>query len=152
MTEDNGREDFPKDKKANRNFIYFLFLSGFISLLIGILMLSDSIQRNEKFTEFYILDEKRQASFDTFQPGPGETIEIYIGIVNHERETANYRVLIQSGSELIKSYGPIRLNDNQAYEEKVEFLWPRNRLSEVEILLDRENAVFPYRTLQMKYR
>lgn len=104
----------------------------------------------ERFTEFYILGEKEKAEGYPRELLVGETGNIILGIVNHEHEPVSYTAKILIGDEENKPIGPIVLEHEEKWEEKIGFtpLKPGKNIK-VQFLLFRDEQPEPYRDLHL---
>ncbi len=70
-------------------------LVAVVLITLGSLIYVIAVPRQgETFSEFYILGPEGQAQDYPSQVHPGESIELIVGVVNHEQETTSYRVKI----------------------------------------------------------
>ncbi len=111
-------------------------------------------KQGEKFTEFYILGPERMADSYHTQLVRGESVDVIIGIVNHEYSVVNYSVLIRLDNETMDSppgLKHISLDHNVTWEKPVSFV-PEVTGSDMKLqyLLYREdNMTEPYRDLHL---
>lgn len=81
-----------------------------------------SPKQGEKFTEFYILSTKGKAEDYPKQVILGEPVELIIGVVNHEYQTASYRVAITIDGVKNSQIDIGTLENGQKCERKVSFI------------------------------
>ncbi|MDG6244116.1 MAG: DUF1616 domain-containing protein [Methanolobus sp.] len=111
-------------------------------------------KQGEKFTEFYILGPERMADNYRTQLVMGESVDVIIGIVNHEYSVVNYSVVIKLDDEIIESpqsLQHIALAHNVSWEKPVSFL-PSVKGTDMKLqyLLYRDdNMTEPYRDLHL---
>ena len=76
----------------------------------------------EKFTEFYILGLDGKAEGYPTELTVGEEGKLILGIVNHEQEEEIlYRVQILINGEENNTIGPLRLENDEKWEEETSF-------------------------------
>jgi uncharacterized membrane protein len=81
-----------------------------------------SPKTGEKFTEFYILGPEGKAEGYPTELEIGEEGIVILGIVNHEQEEEIvYRVEILIDSEGYNTVGPLRLENDERWEEEISF-------------------------------
>jgi uncharacterized membrane protein len=73
----------------------------------------------EKFTEFYILNDKGKASDYPSTVIFGQSAQVILGIINHENETTAYNIEITLGGKNIQEIGPFNLNAEEKQEQEV---------------------------------
>ena len=73
----------------------------------------------EKFTEFYVLNDEGKASDYPGTVVLGQSAQVIMGIINHENETAAYKIEITLGGENIQEIGPFNLNAEEKQEQEV---------------------------------
>lgn len=104
----------------------------------------------ERFTEFYILGPSGKAYDYPTNLTVGESGTVIIGIVNHEYEDVNYRVVITLDNETIDVIDNIRLKHEEVWEENYTFKPEKTgERMKLEFLLYREGVEEPYRTLHL---
>ena len=74
----------------------------------------------ERFTEFYILGLSGKAEGYPKEIAVGEPASVILGIVNHEHESAEYKVKINI-EEDVNSLNPFSLEHEQKWEKEVSF-------------------------------
>lgn len=110
-------------------------------------------KQGEKFTEFYILGPEGMADGYNTQLGPGESIDVIVGVVNHEYEVVNYSLGIRLDNESPDpgSLLDISLAHNQTWEKPLSFTPDVNGTDmKLQYLLYRDgNLSEPYRDLHL---
>lgn len=110
-----------KDTSLDRDKIISLIL---VFILISMVGATINIVLNpvpsEKFTEFYILGPAGKAYDYPTDLKVGETGEVIIGVVNHEYQTMNYRIVIKLGEETIGNT-TLTLKNGEKWEKRFEF-------------------------------
>lgn len=123
-----------------------------ISLVIAILAALGSLgyviaipKESERFTEFYILGIDGKAENYPKQVTQGETVELIVGIINHEREVASYRIDIEIDGSRVAQIRSKTLAHEQRWEEVVSFI-PQNsgKNQKVEFWLYKEGKTEPH--------
>ncbi len=104
----------------------------------------------EAFTEFYVLGPGGKAEGYPRRLIAGQPAAVILGVINHEGRAAKYSIQVKEGSELLKAFGPIALEDTQKWESKAAFSprHPGQRIK-VEFLLFRDGSPAPYRSLHL---
>ena len=109
-------------------------------------------------TEFYILNQEQKAENFPRSALPGETLQVYMGITNIEREERTYTVEVWVKDPwnpdhriLVKTYGPFSLRRGQTIEFPVKWEIPwAGQDMRVDFLLFLENQTEePYRALRL---
>jgi uncharacterized membrane protein len=104
----------------------------------------------EPFTEFYVLGPGGKAEGYPRKLFMGEAAEVILGIINHEERAASYSVRIRAGDDVLGTIGPILLNHEQKWEERVKFSLRRpGKRVKVEFLLFIDGRPEPYRRLHL---
>jgi uncharacterized membrane protein len=102
-------------------------------------------KQSEKFTEFYILNIEGKAEDYPSEVALGESVNIIIGVINNEHETASYRVDITiDGAENSQVYVGT-LAHEEKWEESISFV-PQvaGKKSKVEFHLYKNGDAEPY--------
>ncbi len=133
--------------------ILTVVLIGAIIAAIGTLIYVISTPKvGERFTEFYILGEGGKAEGYPRKLTVGEEAYVILGIVNHEYESVSYTVKVLIGGEENTFIGPVILEHEEKWEEKIGFTptQPGENIK-VEFLLFREDQANsePYRSLHL---
>lgn len=82
------------------------------------------LPKDDKFTEFYILNTDGKDDAYPWQVELGEDVKVIVGIVNHEYEMATYSVEIRMGGVRVKEVSTRTLSHRDKWEEKVSFTPP----------------------------
>ena len=115
-----------------------LLCTGFI------IYLSVTPSSNDKFTEFYLLNDNGKASGYPFDVKAREPVTVVLGVINHEYQPANYKILIKQNGAIIKSVLVGPLPDKQKWEEKVEFTVEGSGESQSEFYLFKDDGKEPH--------
>ena len=104
----------------------------------------------EKFTEFYLLDTAGQMANYPQKLSPGASGNVIVRIVNYEQQDVTYRIEIRLSGAIIKEIGPVKLQNKQKWEQKMDFV-PASAGDdqEVEFILFKEGDNVPYRSLHL---
>ncbi|WP_407356186.1 DUF1616 domain-containing protein [Methanolobus sp. WCC5] len=111
-------------------------------------------KQGERFTEFYILGPERMADNYRTQLIMGESVDVIIGVVNHEYSVVNYSIVIKLDDQVIESpqsLQHIALAHNVTWEKPVSFI-PAVTGTDMKLqyLLYRDdNMTQPYRDLHL---
>jgi len=104
----------------------------------------------ERFTEFYILGIEGKAEGYPQEIILGDKGEVIVGIVNREHEPTVYTVEISIDGENIVKVGPVSLDHEGKWEQKVSFNPSRAGPNQkVEFLLYRGESTDPYQGLHL---
>ena len=116
-----------------------------IALCTGfIIYLSITPSSNDKFTEFYILNDEGKASDYPFDVKAGEPVSVVLGVINHEYRPVNYKIQIKQNGAIIKSVIVGPLPDKQKWEEKVNFTVEGRGKSQLEFYLFTDDGEAPH--------
>jgi uncharacterized membrane protein len=116
-----------------------------IALCTGfIIYLSITPSSNDKFTEFYILNDEGKASDYPFDVKTGEPVSVVLGVINHEYRPVNYKIQIKQNGAIIKSVIVGPLPDKQKWEEKVNFTVEGRGKSQLEFYLFTDDGKEPH--------
>ena len=77
-------------------------------------------KEGEKFTEFYILGPDGKASDYPTNLTLGQSGKLFVGVVNHEYSTVNYKVVVKLQGKIISTEN-ISLKNNQKWEKAIIF-------------------------------
>ena len=104
----------------------------------------------EKFTEFYLLDAAGQMADYPQKLSPGTAGNVVVRIVNYEQQDVTYRIEIRLSGAILKEIGPVKLQNKQKWEQKMDFV-PASAGDdqEVEFILFKEGDNVPYRSLHL---
>ena len=128
-----------------------VILIGVIITAIGTLIYVISTPKvGERFTEFYVLGEGGKAEGYPKELVVGKTGYVILGIVNHEHEPVTYTAKVLIEEEENNSLGPITLEHQEKWEEKIGFT-PRQAGENIKVqfLLYRDNQSESYRNLHL---
>ncbi len=104
----------------------------------------------ETFTEFYVLGPGGKAEGYPRRAFVGQPAEVILGVVNHEARPAFYTIEIRAGDDLLRTLGPIDLQNEQKWEAPTTFTpkRPGDRVK-VEFLLFLDGGSQAYRSLHL---
>jgi uncharacterized membrane protein len=77
---------------------------------------------NNKFTEFYLLNNDQKTNYFQQDMSLGDTLNVYVGIDNKEHKSLNYSVEITLDGNNISSFNNIELNDNDKWQQSVDII------------------------------
>ncbi len=128
-----------------------------ISILASVMTLVYVVvtpKQGEKFTEFYILGPERMADDYRTQLEQGESVDVIIGVVNHEYSVVNYSIEIRLDNDTIEtpqSLSHISLAHNVTWEKPVSFVpGVTGENMKLQYLLYKDgNITEPYRDLHL---
>jgi uncharacterized membrane protein len=104
----------------------------------------------EKFTEFYLLGKDGKAKNFPKQIKPGDSMQVVIGIVNHEKIVASYRLIVSTDNVTSIHIPSILLGKEGKWEQLVEFKTAKAGLNQkVEYHLYKDDSASPYLTLRL---
>ena len=106
--------------KFNRALFIFL-VTAIVVALCFIIYMTVVPQKADKFTEFYVLNTEGNAQDYPEQVIVGNTVDIFLGVVNHEYQPASYQVYIKMNGIEVGEANIGTLEHNQKWEEKVSF-------------------------------
>ncbi len=128
------------------NIILFVFLIAAIVITSGfIIYFYVAPQKVNEFTEFYVLNSEGQAKDYPELATAGNTVDVIIGLVNHESKPATYQVhVVISGTE-VKRVDVGTLADREKWEQTVSFV-PEvaGQHQSVDFFLYRDGGTQPY--------
>ncbi|MDI6881672.1 MAG: DUF1616 domain-containing protein [Methanothermobacter sp.] len=110
-------KDTSLDKDKIISLILVFILISMIGATINIIL---NPVPSEKFTEFYILGPAGKAYDYPTDLKLGETGEVIIGVVNHEYQTMNCRIVIKLGEKTIGNT-TLTLKNGEKWEKRFEF-------------------------------
>jgi len=130
--------------KLNKALSIFLIVAIVVSLGF-IIYLAVTPQKNEKFSEFYILNAESKAQDYPKQVIAGEPVDIVLGVINHEYQTTSYRVNIKIDDTEAGEVNIGTLAHQQKWEEKINFT-PQlaGEKQRVDFYLYKNDEVEPY--------
>ncbi|MBC7100998.1 DUF1616 domain-containing protein [Methanothermobacter tenebrarum] len=111
-----------KDTRLKKNQIVSLILLIILISMIGVTINTIILNPvpSERFTEFYILGPTGKAYDYPTNLRIGETGEVIIGVVNHEYQTTDYRIIVKMGEEVIDNT-TITLKNGEKWEKRFKF-------------------------------
>lgn len=125
--------------------LFIALAVAIVVALAGIVYLAATPQPGEKFTEFYILDPQGKAEDYPQQVILGASVEVTIGVVNHEYQPAAYRVGITINGVRNKEINVGTLAHEQKWEQEISFVaQSAGDNQKVEFWLYKDNQVEPY--------
>lgn len=98
--------------------ILIVAILGFIGTLVNTFAIPRS---GERFTEFYVVGLEGKAIDYPSELNVGEMGKAILGVTNHEKEEASYRVEVRINGVKNNKLEPIVLADKQQWEEIVSF-------------------------------
>jgi uncharacterized membrane protein len=128
------------------NIFLFVFLIAAIVIASGfIIYFYVTPQKVNEFTEFYVLNSEGQAKDYPELATSGSTVDVIIGVVNHESKPAAYEVSIVIGNTEIKRVEVGTLADREKWEQTVSFV-PEvaGQHQSVDFILYRDGGTQPY--------
>lgn len=142
-----------QDSRFDRLLTVTLLLLTLVSVLTAAYV-AIAPNQGEKFTEFYILGSEGMAeNYDT-QLQSGESVDVIVGVVNHEYTTADYSLQVRLDNESLdvpSTFQHISLNHNESWEQPLSIV-PSDTGSamKLEYLLYKEgNFGDPYRDVYL---
>ncbi len=128
------------------NIILFVFLIAAIVITSGfIIYFYVAPQKVNEFTEFYVLNSEGRAKDYPELATAGSTVDVIIGLVNHESKPATYELsVVISGTE-VKRVDVGTLADREKWEQTVSFV-PEvaGQHQSVDFFLYRDGGTQPY--------
>jgi uncharacterized membrane protein len=106
-----------KSKRA----LFYVLITIVTVLIASIVYLSFMPRPGDKFTEFYLLNDHRQASAYPDGIAAGQPATVILGIINNESKPASYNVQVVSGGAIIKTIKTDILQDKQRWENSIDF-------------------------------
>jgi uncharacterized membrane protein len=123
--------------------LLLIFLVGIVTVQII------TTPKIEKFTEFYILGADGTVEYPK-NLTLGKSVDLIIGIRNHEAQDVEYRVVILLENETVKTIEGIKLRHEERWEENVSFIPNKvGENSKLEFLLFKKGEKKPYRSLRL---
>jgi uncharacterized membrane protein len=91
-----------------------------------------------------MLNENGKASGYPFEVKTGVPVTVVLGVINHEYQPINYKILVKQNGDIIKSIiiGP--MPDKQKWEEKVDFTVEGSGESQTEFYLFKDDNKEPH--------
>jgi len=128
------------------NIFLFVFLIAAIVIASGfIIYFYVTPQKVNEFTEFYVLNSEGQAKDYPELATSGSTVDVIIGVVNHESKAATYEMSVVIGNTEIKRVEVGTLADREKWEQTVSFV-PEvaGQHQSVDFILYRDGGMQPY--------
>ena len=141
------------DSKLDRILSIILVLS-ILASVITLAYVVVTPKQGEKFTEFYILGPEGMADGYNTELEDGDSVDVIVGIVNHEYEIVNYSLELQLDNrsiEMPETLRHISLAHNQTWEKPLSFI-PADTGTEMKLqylLYRQDNITEPYRDLHL---
>ena len=99
----------------------------------------------ERFTEFYLLSMEGKAVHYPTEAVMGRELEVIVGIINQEHETADYQLAVTLDGVRNRDIGPITLGHGEKWQQPVSFTPDKpGEGQKVEFLLYRAGDTEPY--------
>ncbi len=139
-----------KDLDLNKNQIISIFLVILLFSMVGVTINLALNPVPEKFTEFYILGPTGKAYDYPTKLAVGESGEIIVGVVNHEYQPVNYKLIVKIDEYIIYNT-TIKLKNGEKWEKRITFTPTRSGENQkLQLLLYRlPNETKPYRSLHL---
>lgn len=134
-----------RTRNRTDNFLSIFLVSSIIIsfLILGYLIVT--VEKGERYTEFYILGTGEKYYNYPKVVHPGTPVEYMAGIINHEYENINYTLLVRMENDILLRQN-IYLPHNQIWEQPVVFEINRTGpVLKLEFLLYMEDEKVPYR-------
>jgi uncharacterized membrane protein len=113
-------------KTTNLNKVISVSMGVVVLFALGSLgYIATMPKQVERFTEFYILGVDGEAASYSKQVGPGQPLEVIIGIVNHEHAATIYRVSVRMNGLEDKQFTTRAIVNGEKWEDKVSIA-PQN--------------------------
>lgn len=106
--------------KLNKALLISLIVA-IVAALGSIIYMTVTPKKGEKFTEFYILSAEGKAQDYPKQVILGESVDVMLGVVNHEYQPASYQVKIELGGIEASQVNIGALPNGEKWEEKISF-------------------------------
>lgn len=136
--------DFTGKSRLNRALsisliVAILAVTGYLVYLLA------SPKPSEKFTEFYLLGVSGKTEDYPKQAVAGKPVDLVLGIISHEQQTASYRVEIRVNSQSTDWLNIGTLATGQKLEETIHFtIQQTGEKQRVEFYLYQDNSSQPY--------
>ncbi len=104
----------------------------------------------EKFTQFYILGPSGKIEGYPTNLTLGENGTVILGVMNHEYEEADYRIVISLDNETLQTIDGISLKHEERWEQDYTFTpLQTGEKMKLEFVLHMEGRELPYRSLHL---
>lgn len=119
--------------------------------VIGVLVYVIAVPRtSEQYTEFYLLNEEGKTGNYPSEMKLGETGSLIVGIINHERQDAIYRVEVRIDDVTTEILDSLLLKNDEKSEQVMTFIPQKTGAHQkVEFLLFKDGVVDPYNRLHI---
>ncbi len=107
---------------------------------------------SERFTEFYLLGPGGAMIDYPLALDTGDTADLVLVIINHERRTEQYRVEMKLEGEARWQAGPINLGHGEEWRQEISFTPERSGSQKVEFVLSKQGQTAAYRQLFLQVR
>lgn len=124
------------------NFEKILAIVLLLAIVFGA-FLTINLKPRERYTEFFILNEKGKAGDYPKKLTSGQNATIITGIVNHEQMRANYLLRIELDQEKILEKN-IELGDGEKIMQNITFRPSKTGNEKLELELYKNNSSQPY--------
>jgi uncharacterized membrane protein len=137
--------------QSRREKIVNLVLAAMVIGAIGSLVYAIRQPRNgEKFTEFYVLNDKGKASNYPSTIFLGQSCQVILGVINHENGATTYKIEITLEGKNIREIGPFNLDAEEKREQKVTITPAQTGdKQELEFILYKEGGTDVYASVHL---
>jgi uncharacterized membrane protein len=137
--------------QSRREKIVNLVLAAMVIGAIGSLVYAIRQPRNgEKFTEFYVLNDKGKASNYPSTIFLGQSCQVILGVINHENGATTYKIEITLDGKNIREIGPFNLDAEEKREQKVTITPAQTGdKQELEFILYKEGGTDVYASVHL---
>jgi len=133
----------------NRLLSIILLLS-ILGTTITLVYVVASPKAEESFTDFYILGSGGMAQDYPEELVLGTPVEVTLGIVNHEHQSANYSIEVRIDGEKVQEIASISLADEEKWQKAVALVPTKvGNTQKVEFLLYNGEETKPYLSLHL---
>jgi len=101
--------------------LFFVLVAAILVCIGSIIYIASIANKADSFTEFYILNADGKAADYPYEVKSGTPANIIIGVINHEKKSVDYKVVISIGDVIIKTVYTGTVQDNHKWEENVAF-------------------------------
>jgi uncharacterized membrane protein len=121
-----------------------------IGAIVALVYVIHQPRNVEKFTEFYILNDAGQVENYPGTIIAGQSLNVIVGVINHESETTNYRIEITLGGKNIQPYDLFTLNAEEKQEQEITVTpFEPGDKQELEFLLYKGDSTDVYESLHL---
>ncbi len=101
-------------------------------------------------TEFFVVGETGLAQDYPWSVRPGERVAVALGIANHERAPAQYRVIVEDGQVPLAETGPLLVEAGESWTGSVSFTPDRGPADRpIDFVLEKDGQPNGYRHLRL---